>query len=374
METAPRARLIVACRPRVAVAALLAALACACASPVEEPLLNEVALPPAAAPQPEAPATGDPVPIAPLPTPPVAAEPLPPLQPAEPPQSGPSTPEPASSALPRLECTQKAFRGGAILCLTDPGATVSVNGVAVALADAEGLAVIGLSRTAPTQALVTVTGRPGPDGQPLAASQQIPVGVRSDSVSSFPMECGKISAQTPAQKRHAEISWVKKDKALKTFAPPVAPVGFIKPAEGPYSSPFGVTRTYVPATPDCEGSTSVHNGQDIAIPTGTPIVAPMAGTVILADPDLFYEGGAVFLDLGRGLVSVTMHMSRIDVKAGDVVSQGEVLGLSGATGRVTGPHLHWAIKYRNVHSGDRGTDIWLDPAMVLQLEPDRIPH
>ena len=60
------------------------------------------------------------------------------------------------------------------------------------------------------------------------------------------------------------------------------------------------------------------------------------------------KAAAVFLDLGRGLVSVTMHMSRVDVKAGDTVEQGQLLGLSGATGRVTGPHLHWAIKYRNV--------------------------
>jgi murein DD-endopeptidase MepM/ murein hydrolase activator NlpD len=132
-----------------------------------------------------------------------------------------------------------------------------------------------------------------------------------------------------------------------------------------------VTRTYVPKTKDCEGRTSVHNGQDIAIPTGTEIRAPMAGTVLLADPDLFYEGGAVFLDLGRGLVSITMHMSRVDVKDGETVAQGQMLGLSGATGRVTGPHLHWAIKFRNVLSDDRGTDIWLDPLLVLDLKaPD----
>lgn len=155
---------------------------------------------------------------------------------------------------------------------------------------------------------------------------------------------------------------------MKAFNTPLAPVGFVKPADGPYSSAFGVTRTYVPKTKDCEGSTSVHNGQDIAIPTGTEIHAPMAGTVLLADPDLFYEGGAVFLDMGRGLVSITMHMSRIDVTDGETVAQGQVLGLSGATGRVTGPHLHWAIKYRSVMSDDRGTDIWLDPLLMLDLK------
>ena len=62
-------------------------------------------------------------------------------------------------------------------------------------------------------------------------------------------------------------------------------------------------------------------------------------------------------------------MSRIDVKPGDRVEQGQLLGLSGATGSVTGPHLHWAIKYRNVNSSDRGTDIWLDPVLMLGLKP-----
>jgi len=71
-------------------------------------------------------------------------------------------------------------------------------------------------------------------------------------------------------------------------------------------------------------------------------------------------------------VSVTMHMSRVDVKAGDRVEQGQLLGLSGATGRVTGPHLHWGIKYRNVLSSDRGTDIWLDPVLMLQLQPPMV--
>jgi murein DD-endopeptidase MepM/ murein hydrolase activator NlpD len=60
-------------------------------------------------------------------------------------------------------------------------------------------------------------------------------------------------------------------------------------------------------------------------------------------------------------------MSRIDVANGQVVQQGEVLGLSGATGRVTGPHLHWAIKFRNIYSADRGTDFWLDPVLMMGL-------
>lgn len=238
------------------------------------------------------------------------------------------------------------------------------------MADAGGVAIIGLARDQQSPAIVGVRPAP-PPGAAYAfreAYASVEVLERHDTVSKFEMECKVIAPQSAADKRHAEVSWVKKDKAMHVFSGPMAPLALMKPAVGPYSSEFGVTRTYVPKTKACEGSTSVHNGQDIAIPTGTEIHAPMAGTVLFADPDLFYEGGAVFLDLGRGLVSVTMHMSRVDVKAGDVVEQGQLLGLSGSTGRVTGPHLHWAIKFRNVLSDDRGTDIWLDPMLMLDLK------
>ena len=106
----------------------------------------------------------------------------------------------------------------------------------------------------------------------------------------------------------------------------------------------------------------------MAVGVGTPVIAPAAGTVILGDPDLYYEGGSVFLDHGHGLTSVMMHMSAVDVKAGDVVQAGDRLGASGNTGRTTGPHLHWAVKWRNPASDDRGGDFYIDPALLLELE------
>ena len=288
----------------------------------------------------------------------VPSSPVIPVAPLEPPR-------------PALACTGPAKQGGAILCLALPGATITLDGNPVAIADAGGAAVIGLTSTqaSPAKIVMLPVATAATTQSEVSASTEVEVLPRKDTVSKFEMECRRIAPQSPEQKRHAEVSWARKDKAMKAFNTPLAPVGFVKPADGPYSSAYGVTRTYVPKTKDCEGSTSVHNGQDIAIPTGTEIRAPMAGTVLLADPDLFYEGGAVFVDLGRGLVSITMHMSLIDVKDGETVAQGQVLGLSGATGRVTGPHLHWAIKYRNVLSDDRGTDIWLDPLLMLGLEP-----
>jgi murein DD-endopeptidase MepM/ murein hydrolase activator NlpD len=278
----------------------------------------------------------------------------------------PAPPEPAidpPARPPAIVCGGPAMQGGAIVCKTFPESPVSLNGAPVAMSDADGVVLIGLARDAPAQARVGV--RAAEAAEEIYAV--VEVLARVDTVANLTMECNKIAAQTPAEKRHAERSWVKKDNALKIFSGPLASFGLIKPSEGAYSSPFGATRTYTPKTPDCEPSTSVHNGQDIAIGVGGEIRAPMAGTVILADGDLYYEGGCVFLDLGHGLVSVTMHMSRIDVKAGDRVEQGQVLGLSGKSGRVTGPHLHWAIKYRNVFSPDRASDIWLDPVLLLGL-------
>ena len=271
---------------------------------------------------------------------------------------------------PFIVCGGPATQGGAIVCNANPGATMILDGKPVAVADAAGVAIIGLSRSQQSPAAVgaRITVSRGSVVAVRDAYASVEVLPRKDTVSKFDMDCKVIAPQSPADKRKAEVSWVKKDKAMHVFNAPLAPLSLVKPADGPYSSVFGVTRTYVPKTKDCEGSTSVHNGQDIAIPTGAEIHAPMAGTVLLADPDLFFEGGAVFLDLGRGLVSVTMHMSRVDVKAGDTLAQGQLMGLSGSTGRVTGPHVHWAIKFRNVLSDDRGTDIWLDPMLMLNLK------
>ena len=185
------------------------------------------------------------------------------------------------------------------------------------------------------------------------------------------LDCDKVDARTQEQKDHASRSWVKKVDAFKTFSDgPGASEGFSKPSIGKTSSPFGPTRKYIGIGKDgepCE-KTSVHRGYDIAIPVGTDIVAPAGGTVTLGDPDLYYEGGTVFLDHGDGLVSVFMHMSSVDVTPGQVVMAGDRLGASGNTGRTTGPHLHWAVKWRNPASENRSGDFYIDPALLLELD------
>ena len=102
---------------------------------------------------------------------------------------------------------------------------------------------------------------------------------------------------------------------------------------------------------------SIHTGMDFRAHMGTVVRAANSGTVVLARP-LYYEGNCVIIDHGLGLFTLSMHFSRIDVKEGQHVVQGQPLGLSGATGRVTGPHLHWAVRWQGAN---------LDPAKLLRL-------
>jgi murein DD-endopeptidase MepM/ murein hydrolase activator NlpD len=103
---------------------------------------------------------------------------------------------------------------------------------------------------------------------------------------------------------------------------------------------------------------SIHKGMDFRAHAGTPVRASNSGIVVLARP-LYYEGNCVVIDHGLGLFTISMHFSRIDVREGEHVTQGERLGLSGATGRVTGPHLHWAVRWQGAS---------LDPAKLLRMD------
>lgn len=111
---------------------------------------------------------------------------------------------------------------------------------------------------------------------------------------------------------------------------------FDKPVDGPLSSPFGLRRFF-------NGEErNPHSGLDFAVPQGTPIKTPAAGRVTLIG-DFFFNGKTVFVDHGQGLISMFCHLSRIEVQQGDELNRGAVVGQVGATGRATGPHLHWNV-------------------------------
>jgi murein DD-endopeptidase MepM/ murein hydrolase activator NlpD len=111
---------------------------------------------------------------------------------------------------------------------------------------------------------------------------------------------------------------------------------FIKPMKSKITSPFGTKRVYNKMIK------RFHTGTDFRAKVGTPIVASNDGVVRIAK-DRFYAGGSVVIDHGHGVYTCYYHLSEIDVKAGEKIKRGEQLGLSGATGRVTGPHLHFAV-------------------------------
>ena len=140
------------------------------------------------------------------------------------------------------------------------------------------------------------------------------------------------------------------DAALGHFSVDRVPALVLRaPVDGPRSSSFGLRRYFndQPRNP--------HSGMDIAAPTGSIVLSPAPGK-ILDSGDYFFNGNTVFVDHGQGVVTMYCHLSRIDVKAGDEVDTGTPLGLVGATGRVTGPHLHWGVAVNRA---------LVDPALFL---------
>lgn len=142
-------------------------------------------------------------------------------------------------------------------------------------------------------------------------------------------------------------------------ADPLSRLTFVRPVPHKANSAFG-TRSIFNGEPR-----NAHGGADFLSPPGAPIKAPAPGKVTLAD-NLYFSGGTVVVDHGLGIVSLFAHMSTILVKTGDEVPQGKVLGLVGATGRVTGPHLHWTVRVNGAR---------VDPLSFLALLPvkGRVP-
>ena len=163
----------------------------------------------------------------------------------------------------------------------------------------------------------------------------------------------RYTAPSPEDLRQIEQDKEVKAEILKTVSAEREWKGsFALPVNAEISGVFGVERVF-------NGSVqSTHQGLDFRVPSGTPIAAVNSGRVILARP-MFFEGNWVVIDHGQGLLTLYLHLSKFSVKEGDEVSKGQPIGLSGGTGRATGPHLHLAVRWQGVY---------LNPQVLLKLK------
>jgi murein DD-endopeptidase MepM/ murein hydrolase activator NlpD len=163
---------------------------------------------------------------------------------------------------------------------------------------------------------------------------------------------GKFTEPSPEQTKEIDDAKKIKDEYLSRVTADRAWSGnFTAPADAPISDVFGAQRVFNGK------SLSLHLGLDFRVSTGTPVSAMNNGTVLLARP-LYYEGNFVVIDHGQGLLTLYLHLSEFKVKEGDIVKRGQVIGLSGGTGRATGPHLDVRVRWQGTY---------LDPARLLQL-------
>jgi murein DD-endopeptidase MepM/ murein hydrolase activator NlpD len=163
---------------------------------------------------------------------------------------------------------------------------------------------------------------------------------------------GKFTEPSPEQQKEiAEGVQVKKDYLSRVTPEREWSGPFAAPADAAISDVFGSERVFNGKT------SSPHLGLDFRAPSGTPVAAMNDGTVLLARP-LYFEGNFVVLDHGQGLLTLYLHLSEFKVKEGDQVKRGQEIGLSGSTGRATGPHLHVAVRWQGTY---------LDPAQLIRL-------
>jgi len=211
--------------------------------------------------------------------------------------------------------------------------------------DAEGRFVFGIARDARGAAVLQVQGADGSQREQRVAIA--PRSYRVEHVDGLPQQTvtpDPAIAARIAREQAGVAAARERDDARSDFA-----AGFARPLQGRISGEYGSQRVLngVPRSP--------HMGLDIAARTGTPVLAPAAGTVSFAASDLYLTGGTLLIDHGHGLSSSYLHLSAVEVETGERVERGQRIGAVGATGRASGPHLHWGVNWFEVR---------LDPALL----------
>ena len=256
-------------------------------------------------------------------------------------------------ALPGLALEGQATQGGLVQGQTQPGAEVALDGNPVRVWP-DGRFLIGFGRDAPPEAALrvvlpdeTVIERTLPVTQREFRVQRID-GLPPSRVKPPPEVGERIRREAQLVREAREQLSDRADYAA----------GFAWPLTGRISGVYGSQRILngEPRQP--------HYGVDVARPTGTVVSAPAPGIVTLVEPDLYYSGGTLIVDHGRGLSSTFIHLSRILVAVGDRVAAGDPVAEVGATGRVTGPHLDWRMNLGEVR---------LDPALLAGPMPETAP-
>jgi murein DD-endopeptidase MepM/ murein hydrolase activator NlpD len=250
-----------------------------------------------------------------------------------------------------VELPAAVQQGALVIGRVDPGAIVTVDGRRLRVSR-DGRFVFGVGRDAvgEVEVLVQPPGAPATARPIVVAPRDWPieriVGAPPETINPPPDVAARI------EREQALVSAARqRDDDRDDYAQ-----AFAWPVHGRISGRFGNQRIYV--LPDgSEAPKAPHSGMDIAAPQGTPVLAPAAGVVTFADADLYLTGGTVLLDHGHGVSSNFLHLSRIDVHVGDRVMQGQVIGAVGATGRATGPHLHWGMNWFQTR---------IDPLLVLE--------
>lgn len=240
----------------------------------------------------------------------------------------------ASTALPNPPLPNHPIAGGIISLPIDNEGAVTLNDKPVLTTQIDGqrYAVIGVSLKAEDTLTLKIDGEEQPQLLEDFAYEEQHIEIKNTR---------KVNPQKNDMDRIGR-EYNQMTPVYQSFSAELTPDWnqMILPTTGPYSSAFGLKRFF-------NGQArNPHSGIDIAAPEGKDIIAPAGGTVVLTG-DFFFNGQSVFIDHGQGLISMMCHMSRIDVKEGDIVEQGELIGAVGKTGRATGPHLHWTVSLNN---------------------------